>query len=316
MNTTVIIIMIICATTIALVAIVCDFFFEKKANKIEFYIPKKIVKVHRNYIVGILGFAVIMLITANYGGPNNAIFTYLSFGSTITSFVLSVLAIFVTVQSSSDLYKQFTRIDNATDTIKNASNKIEKTLAKLSEAELKLTESSRNISSQMDDIVMQIDERIKAQIKETEVNISSKLEESLNNLSQTEEQPAPKHTENINNAKNYFMKMTSANGLLAIYACTLSTEKKKQFELTNLFSGNEAYTFGFLIASISITLIQFTHDSTNNIIACSGSLFSSLELLKEIKERLRQQQLGTDYLERLNKINDYFELDPVKVTIE
>lgn len=39
------------------------------------------------------------------GGPDNAIFTYLSFRSTITSLVLSVLAIFVTVQSSSDIYK-------------------------------------------------------------------------------------------------------------------------------------------------------------------------------------------------------------------
>ena len=59
---------------------------------------KKIIKLHRNYIAGILGFAIIMLITAKYGGPNNAIFEYLSFGSTVTSLVLSILAIFVTFE--------------------------------------------------------------------------------------------------------------------------------------------------------------------------------------------------------------------------
>lgn len=129
MNTTVIIIMIICATIIALVAIICDHLFERKTSETsECLMSKKIIKIHRNYIAGFLGFAIIMLLTAQYGGPNNAIFEYLSFGSTITSLVLSILAIFVTVQSSSDLYKQFTRIDNATDTINNVSIQIEKTL--------------------------------------------------------------------------------------------------------------------------------------------------------------------------------------------
>ena len=132
MNTTVIIIMIICATIIALVAIICDHLLEKKSSEVsECFLSKKIIKVHRNYIAGFLGFAIIMLLTAQYGGPKNAIFEYLSFGSTITSLVLSILAIFVTVQSSSDLYKQFTRIDNATDTIKNVSTQIDGTLVAL-----------------------------------------------------------------------------------------------------------------------------------------------------------------------------------------
>ena len=128
MDTTVIIIMIICATIIALVAIICDFLFERKSTDASnSLMSKKIIKIHRNYIAGFLGFAIIMLLTAQYGGPDNAIFDYRSFGSTITSLVLSILAIFVTVQSSSDLYKQFTRIDNATDTIKIVSTQIDGT---------------------------------------------------------------------------------------------------------------------------------------------------------------------------------------------
>ena len=63
MNTTVIIIMIICATIIALVAIICDHLFERKLSETsECLMSKKIVKIHRNYIAGFLGFAIIMLL--------------------------------------------------------------------------------------------------------------------------------------------------------------------------------------------------------------------------------------------------------------
>ena len=94
MNTTVIITLIICATIIAFVAIICNHCSEKKMTEAnaDCTLSKKIIRLHRNYIAGILGFAIIMLLTSKYGGPNNAIFEYLSFGSTITSFVLSILS--------------------------------------------------------------------------------------------------------------------------------------------------------------------------------------------------------------------------------
>lgn len=174
MNTTVIITLIICATIISLVAIICDHYLNSKISteQANCLMSKEIVRLHRNYITGILSFAIIMLITAKYGGPNNDIFEYLSFGSTITSLVLSILAIFVTVQSSSDLYKQFTRIDNATDTINKVSTKIDGTLFALQEAEDKLTSTSNEITTHLENFVERIDEKIKTRIKETESNLT------------------------------------------------------------------------------------------------------------------------------------------------
>lgn len=317
MDTTVIIIMIICATIIALVAIICDFLFERKSTDASnSLMSKKIIKVHRNYIAGFLGFAIIMLLTAQYGGPDNAIFNYLSFGSTITSLVLSILAIFVTVQSSSDLYKQFTRIDNATDTIKNVSTQIDGTLVALKATESSLQDTAKTISSQLDNIVEQIDDRFKTHMKETEDNISKQFVASMNNTSTINEQDVIPNQEAIDNLKHYFISITSANGLLILYACTLSIEQKKMFELSNIFKGNEAYTFGFLIASISTAIVQFTNDATNNQITCQSSLFSSSELYEAIKDRIRQQQFGVDYFERINNINNYFGIEPLKMTIE
>ena len=317
MDKTVIVIMIICATIIALVAIICDHLFERKSSEVsENLMSKKIIKIHRNYIAGFLGFAIIMLLTAQYGGPNNAIFEYLSFGSTITSLVLSILAIFVTVQSSSDLYKQFTRIDNATDTFKNVSTQIDGTLVALKTTESNLQETAKTISSQLDNIVEQIDDRFRTHMKETEDNISKQFVASMNNTSTINEQDVIQNQEAIDNLKRYFISITSANGLLILYACTLSIEQKKMFELSNIFKGNEAYTFGFLIASISTAIVQFTNDATNNQITCQSSLFSSSELYEAIKDRIRQQQFGVDYFERINNINTYFGIGPLKMTIE
>ena len=317
MDRTVIIIMIICATIIALVAIICDYLFGRKSSETsECLMSKKIIKIHRNYIAGFLGFAIIMLLTAQYGGPDNAIFAYLSFGSTITSLVLSILAIFVTVQSSSDLYKQFTRIDYATDTIKNVSTQIDGTLTALKKTELNLQDTARTISSQLDNIVEQIDDRFRTHMKETEDNIAKQFVASINNTSTINGQDVIPNQEAIDNLKRYFINMTSANGLLALYACTLSIENEKMFELSNLFKGNEAYTFGFLIASVSTAIVQFTNDATNNQITCQSSLFTSSELYEAIKDRLKQQQLGADYFERINNINNYFGTAPLKMTIE
>lgn len=317
MNTTVIIILIGCATAVALVAIICDHLFEKKAEPTESLISKKIIKTHRNYIAGFLGFAVIMLLTSKYGGPNNAIFDYLSFGSTITAMVLSILAIFVTVQSSSDMYKQFTRIDNATDTIKNASNQIEGTLDALRKAENDLQATSNNISNQLDNIVEQIDDRITARMKETEGNISKQVAESMNVSSKIIEQYAQPKQNNMEEIKKYFLNTISANGLLAIYTCSLSKEQNKKFELSNLFTDFKDYVCGFLMASYSTNFVKFTNDENNNEFICQESLFSSSELMEYLKEEYNYLKLGKDrYLQNLNKINEFFGIEPLKIKIE
>ena len=173
MNTTIIIIMIICATLIALVSIICDHLFEKKSiGSCDCYMSKKLIKVHRNYIAGFLGFAIIMLITAQYGGSEKDLLKFISFGSTITSMVLSILAIFVTVQSSSDIYKQF-------GTINKVSSQIDGTLKDLKDAESKLESTSYMISSQMNNIVDNIYSRIDNRLKKTEDTFYSQIQKQV-----------------------------------------------------------------------------------------------------------------------------------------
>lgn len=305
MNTTVVIIMIICATVIALVAIICDHLFERKSSETsENLMSKKIVKIHRNYIAGFLGFAIIMLLTAQYGGPDNAIFEYLSFGSTITSLVLSILAIFVTVQSSSDLYKQFTRIDNATDTIKKVSTQIDSTLSVLQNAESGLQITSQGISAQLDNIVNQIDERLQTRMRETEKNISDQL---IRQNIQQQNVTDKKATKNKGLDKNVFLEKMPYNGMLTLYACTKAYETHRKFELQEFFKGNEWYHVGIFMASVAAGYLEgdiHGKAEDEHWVKCDMSVYSSEEISKVIKEQA--PNYNAKAINDINKIDDYF----------
>ena len=314
MERNVIIIMIVCATLIAIIAIICDFLSNKKIQtSTENLLTQKIIKLHRNYIVGFLSFAVITIISAKYGGPNNNIFYYLSFGSTITSLVLSVLAIFVTVQSSSDLYKQFTRIDNATETITTISKQLDGTLGKITDVEKKLTLTSNTITNQIDSIISRVDEKLKERMQETE----HKLSEQINSLNIStvsgKEQNSEEALDFVSKLKTYYLNSISATGALAIYACILSKDYNKEFILPDLLKGNELYAYGFLVSTISSGLLNAKIEE-NYKISCSGSEYTQEEIINILKNQV--VKFGQDFLNQINTINRYFGINELIVDLK
>lgn len=314
MERNVIIIMIVCATLIAIIAIICDFLSNKKIQtSTENLLTQKIIKLHRNYIVGFLSFAVITIISAKYGGPNNNIFDYLSFGSTITSLVLSVLAIFVTVQSSSDLYLQFTRIDNATETITTISKQLDGTLDKITDVEKKLTLTSNTITNQIDSIISRVDEKLKERMQETE----HKLSEQINSLNIStvsgKEQNSEEALDFVSKLKTYYLNSISATGALAIYACILSKDYNKEFILPDLLKGNELYAYGFLVSTISSGLLNAKIEE-NYKISCSGSEYTQEEIINILKNQV--VKFGQDFLNQINTINRYFGINELIVDLK
>jgi len=295
MDTNVIILMIICATVIALVSIVCDHLFERKTSDLtDCFMSKKIIKVHRNYIAGFLSFAVIMLITGKYGGPDNEIFTYLSFGSTITSLVLSVLAIFVTVQSSSDIYKQF-------GTINKVSTQIESTLTNLKEAENNLEKTSTDISCQMNSIVDEIGKRLNERMQKTEETLSEQIQKQNVSIQNT------KNTTKNNLDANSFLKRIPYNGLLVIYACSKGAETKKSFNLTTLFKGNERYQLGVVMTTMATGYLTGSVKRMNNdsLVNCISSVFKSEDVYKIIEDCSPEYNANPE--ESTKEINEYFD---------
>ena len=314
MERNVIIIMISCTTLIAIVAIICDFLSNRNSQtSTESLLTQKIIKLHRNYIVGFLCFAIIAIISAKYGGPNNNIFDYLSFGSTITSLVLSVLAILVTVQSSSDLYKQFTRIDNATDKVARVSKQIDKTLEELSESKDKLVKASNTITNQIDNIVSRVDEKLKERMLETEHKLSEQIN-SLNISTVSEKEQGSEETMNfIKQLKTSYLNTISATGTLAIYACILSKDNNKEFILPDLLKGNELYAYGFLISTISIGLLNVKIEE-NYKISCFASVYTQEEVIHILKNQV--VKFGIDFLNQINTINRYFGINELTVDLK
>ena len=263
--------------------------------------------------MGFLSFAVITIISAKYGGPNNNIFDYLSFGSTITSLVLSVLAIFVTVQSSSDLYKQFTRIDNATETITTISKQLDGTLDKITDVEKKLTLTSNTITNQIDSIISRVDEKLKERMQETEHKLSEQIN-SLNILTVSEkEQNYEEALDFVSKLKTYYLNSISATGALAIYACILSKDYNKEFILPDLLKGNELYAYGFLVSTISSGLLNAKIEE-NYKISCSGSEYTQEEIINILKNQV--VKFGQDFLNQINTINRYFGINELIVDLK
>ena len=247
-----------------------------------------------------------MLLTTEYGYPDNEIYAYLSFGATITSFVLSVLAIFVTVQSSSNLYKQFTRIDNATNTINNAYKKIEESLATLKNVESDLHETSTDISNNLNDIADDIDDRINNRVQD----IRNDLQNFAESLTSTTNNNTSQDSQSANNYKD-FIEHLPYLGLIAMYACVIEKEKRsgKGININHLFKEKNNIYKLIIISIIATTIsagyikgkiyIKNTNDDKQPIFECTYTSFNKDEIIKAIKKHGETEDI---YM-----INNYFE---------
>lgn len=298
MDKIVIIILIGCATLIALTAIGCDFWVEKKtAETPERLWPNKTIKIHRNYIAGFLGFGIIMLLTAQYGGTCEDLLTYLSFGSTLTSLVLSVLAIFVTVRSSFDLYKQY-------GTIKQVSEQIGESLRNLKTSETKIGEVSSDISTQMERIVDEIEKRLDVRLKKTENTFSEQIQKQYVN---TQSIQSDVNT-NINYDTSTFLKGIPYQGLLALYACAKGIELKKKFVLYDLFNDNELYYVGVLVTVVAAGYLDAKINVENNhyVVKVNKSILKLSDIYNAIKENKYYKSHTTEGEIEINQIKDFF----------
>ena len=154
--------LILCSTIIFVVSIICDYKSTKRNYLIDTqYLEKRMIRIHRNYIVGFLTLGVISLLTALYGGDSKSnIFTYISFASTITSFVLSILAIFVTMQSNSGLENQISKMELHSKLMKKLSKKLDNTLTQVTAANEKVAKSTRELSEVTNNIIPQVQETL------------------------------------------------------------------------------------------------------------------------------------------------------------
>ena len=298
--------LILCSTIIFVVSIICDYKCTKRNDSIDtLYLEKRMTRIHRNYIVGFLAFGVISLITALYGGDSKSnIFTYISFASTITSFVLSILAIFVTMQSNSGLENQISKMESNSALINKLSTKLDNTLTQVTTANEKIEKSTRELSEVTNNIIPQVQETL------------SHHEDIINQKLSGYYSIPQNQTENIkiDSLREWYISNISAIGLAATYACCLSLEKNKSFNRNDLFQLMSDYVFGVIVGISSVGFITTKIDDGFNI-SCQFSIFATEEIYTKIKEYIKQNKYGTSYLSQINQIRNYFGIGDIEITV-
>lgn len=250
------------------------------------------IKIHFIYVVIILVAIIITIVTCRLS-DNQQVTSIISFAGTVTSIILSVLAIFITVLSNDSMNGLMEKIRSLTDSIKpaeehmkQASDKIESTISGLDTVKEELKKTSYQIKLASDSIVKST--------KELSENICGKIEEKMTDI-----QAVISHNTNTKyeshcelDTKTY-IKRISYVGLLMLYALFLCKEKSKIFNSATFYSNvakyaSSDYTLGLLVASYAAGYIKYKNGKNGIFenIDLDYSLTKEL-IISEIKERER-----------------------------
>ena len=215
---------------LAIVAIV--FLFLKNKNKKD----DEHGKIHIYYISGLCVFIILELITYICVNNDNAtdIVSYISFASTLSSLLLSVVAIIYAIVSNNKGEAQYQKIDQASDRISISVDRF--------------SSISENLSGNIDSII--------AKLEELKV-ISNETKNAITNAgsSQTTIDTSSSNL-NAENLVRGFIAAGSLSGNIALLACVYSSEQHMPYNLTFLFGNNAAYCYGYIVASSALGIIS------------------------------------------------------------
>ncbi|MDD2891010.1 MAG: hypothetical protein PHE49_10295 [bacterium] len=193
---------------------------------------------------------IIILITVQWATiPNLA--QLISFGLTLTSLFLSLIAIFFAIFSNFSALKSTANLEETSSKISNITKELQQTVIDIGE---KVTHVSSSVTG-------------------LEKSVEKSHQELLGKLSQKEQ--IPKATNTISSAAStksminnveVFLKLSSYNGLLILYACKMAKDNNISFKLSDLKF--EDYSYGFIVACFAMGFVSFTYK--NNTFVVTG----------------------------------------------
>lgn len=232
-------------------------------------------KLHLYYICGICIFIIIELSTyiCIQSDHSVEIISYVSFASTLSSLILSVVAIIYAIVSNNKGEVQYGKIDSAssriTDSVSEFSTKSEeltqglnKVLSKLDEVKNISIETRESVSqmnraglnnpkdSQSDITHSLSSDEINDEVKdEQNIDVEKKIIETRNQVSQ----------ETIDKVVSGFVNVGSFIGNLSLLACVYSRDVNKPFNAQDIFppsmQDNNMYIFGYITAATALGVV-------------------------------------------------------------
>lgn len=274
-----------------------------------YYKPKQsnIRTIHLWYIGFISTFIIIELITyIVVGNPESKnIMDYVSFAATLSSLILSVLAIFITVLSNNSLSK-------VRDTLQDLPDQVNR-IVQESFGELKTaSDNVKKISDENKQSQEQTIEKLERLLKELDIHMSSEFAANKQQMKELKEsafasKPLPSVTEDIERPElndsmiKYMLQRTSYASLLLIYTADtyLKENISQPISLHVLsesigYSGDNSlhyYFYALVVQNEALALVSYNTIDKDNTDAI---------LFKSINSKL--QKSYTDYL---NKFEDY-----------
>lgn len=263
---------------VALIAIVA-LFLKSKINENSH-------KLHLLYVSGILVFVIIELVSyicIGNGANSDSIVSYVSFASTLSSLILSVVAIIYTIVSNQKGNDVFIKISDRAEAINNVSDRlciiVDNLDNKLNKFETEL-HVIHNITNDTNDAIKGIS------------NVAANNGLSDGSLS-------------IDDVLSQLIQTGSVLGNAALLACCYSSRKHKGLDLKVLFENNEEYVYGYLIAVSCLSFISI--EVKDNIVTVS-------DVYDKLEEQLKQffakaDPYNVDFLKLLQyhyDINDEF----------
>lgn len=273
--------------------------------------------IHVYYLVGIGSLLLIELVTyilTREEPASSAIFEKISFASTISSILLSVIAIIYSIVSGSnganlyvkteevskrivDTFPKFERLDVAIDALKKVPEDVRGYLGEI-KAQMKcMEELSNKMSNQLDDVTSSIPELPESfALKVHEYSLASRG--ALNEY----------NAGNSNKEKEVFFRRyisaSPVSGLLALLVCYYSYESKKPIPWTDaLFKETLLfyyYLLGYVSASSALGLVRVAEVSDRFITI--GYIYEGINIKEEIDKVLSRS------LKRLSATDEEIEM--------
>lgn len=238
--------------------------------------------IHLLYISGILSFLIVELLSyicVKSDTDGKTITSYVAFASTLSSLILSVVAIIYTIVTNKKGDGVYVKIENSVDKLMATSDKLDSVSAIISSS---LTNFQGSLSH-----IEKISKDTNQAVKEMSSTVSiNNFNEDGGNVS-------------LDDVLAQIIKVGSAFGNLALLACCYSYRTKKDFDLNVVCKNAVEYSYGYLV---SVSTLLFITININGLNVKVNNVDSKLE---DFLKKFFMIQ-SADIIEMVREIQIYF----------
>lgn len=268
----------------------------------------KIQTLNTIYISGILVFIIIELVTAIcMGNASHAdILSFVSFAATLSSLILSVVAIIFTIVSGNRGDAQYQKLDKVSEDVRTSLSKFSDKTSKMDQSIESFQSIADGLTKQMHDIYEKLS-GIEKPISEIREQMT--LNEQAGKVDGKQKDGV---RESFKTRVENYISIGSYSGNLVLYACVLSKEKSKDFNMSEISNSGEdqAYKYGYLISSsaMGVLSINASEERRIKVLYChenlKGLLESAIKSFIDNSPDENTRKINNDQLNMIKRVFD------------